>query len=154
MVDGFFSAQNDVVRSLASLFRDEGGHLHGIHGIGIDANGIVGANGQRLSDHWITIGLAHRQRGDGASVLFFQFQSTHQRIPFVVRVDNELDAIRVKLGVALCEGNPARGVRGFADANEKLHGHGYESICQKCIPNKGTQGTTKVGQQGRFNAGN
>ena len=71
----------------------------------------------------IVFRLTHRDGRDGSAVLLFQLERTNEGVPLVVGIDNELNAIGVKMGVAFREGNPARRVRGFADANEKLHGH-------------------------------
>ena len=101
---------------------DEGRHLQGIFGVGVNAHSVVCPNGQRFADHRVAIRFPHRDGGHRSTLGFLQLQRTHQRVPFVVGVDNELHPIAVELGVAFCEGNPARGVRRFADANENFHG--------------------------------
>ena len=105
------------------MLRNERRSVQGILRIGVNPHRIVCADGQGLTNDGVAIRLTNRDGCDGSPVLLFQFERTDEGVPFVVRVDNELNAIGVKLCVAFCEGNPARGVRGFADANEKLHGH-------------------------------
>ena len=71
--------------------------MHRIGWVGVNAHRIVCTDGQCLSDDRVTIGLTHRDGGDGSSMLLFQFEGTHEGIPLVVRIDNELNAIDVKL---------------------------------------------------------
>ena len=123
MIDGLLAAEDDVVPPLFGVVGDQRCRVQGILRQGVNANGIVRTNGQGLADHRVAIGFTHGHSGDRAAMLLLQFEGTHQRVPLIVRIHNELNAVGVKLCVAFREGNPACCVRSFADANEEFHGH-------------------------------
>ena len=102
---------------------DQRCRVQGVLGQGVNAHSVVRTNGQGLADDGVAIGLPHGHCGDRAAMLLLQLERTHQSVPLIVRIHNELDAVGVELCVAFREGNPACRVRSFADANEEFHGH-------------------------------
>ena len=104
MVDGLLSTQDHVVPALLRVIRDEGGR----EGVWCWHR----CEPHRLRqptpcEYGITVRFPHRDGGNRAAVLLFQFERTNEGVPFVVGIDNELNAIGVNW-VSPSKGNPFR----------------------------------------------
>ena len=52
-----------------------------------------------------------------SSLGFYDFKRPDKRVPFVVRIDDELDPLFIETGIPICKRNARCGVRGFTDAD-------------------------------------
>lgn len=122
MVDGLLAGQHQVEAFVLGVCRHLHGHVVPVLGLGIHAHGIIRANGQGLADGGFRGRAAHGDGGNGAALGFLQLQASHQRIPFIIGVHDELDAVGIVGGIVRSEGNARRGVRHVGDEHKDLHG--------------------------------
>ena len=121
VVDGLLAAKDGVEGLSLRVGRQLCRNLHGVLRSGIDANGFVSADGERLAQDGVAVGSTDGGDDHLASSGFHQLEGPHQGVPFVIGVDDELHPFLIEAGVALGERNARRGVRGLADADEKIH---------------------------------
>jgi len=121
VVDGLLAAEDGVEALVPRVGGEFRGDLARVLRIGVDADGLVGPDGERLAEDGLHVGASNRGDHDLAPSGLDELEGPDERVPLVVGIDDELNPFLIEAGVALRERDARRGVGGFADADEKFH---------------------------------
>ena len=117
VVNGFLATEYGIkglAFGIGCNFRSD---LHGILRFRINAHSLMGSNGQRFAQNWIAVCATHGSDNDFTSLGFHDFEGPDQCVPFVIRVDDELNPFFIEAGVPVGKRDARRGIWGFADAD-------------------------------------
>lgn len=117
VVNGLLATQNGVESLAFGIGCNFSGDLRGILWLNVDAHGLVGTDGQRLAQNGVAVSTTHSGDDHFSSLGFYDFKRPDKRVPFVIRIDDELDPFFIETGIPICKRNARCGVRGFTDAD-------------------------------------